>query len=297
MVCSNYHIELCPADAGSRDRLVTQDVISEIAGSGSVVNSGGGFGRGDSAGSAEGGSSSSSSSLLRPQYKVVVLHEVDRLTKQAQAALRRTMERHTASCRLILVCNSQSKVIGPVRSRCLGVRVAAPSEDEISTIIQNVASKECPGRTFPAELAVNIARESDRNLRRALLMAEAVHVQSGGAPQPDSPVLKTDWEAYIVQLAGDITREQSPQRLLAAREKIYELLINCIPADVILKTLMGELLKSLDDEMKGEVVNWAAHYEHRMSSGAGNGKDIFHLEAFVAKFMALYKRYLNNLFG
>jgi len=58
--------------------------------------------------------------------------EVDRLSRQAQAALRRTMEKYTATCRLILCCTSASKVIEPVRSRCLGIRVAAPDHPEVS---------------------------------------------------------------------------------------------------------------------------------------------------------------------
>jgi hypothetical protein len=64
-------------------------------------------------------------------FKVVVLVEVDKLSRQAQAALRRTMEKYSTSCRLILCCNNQSKVIDPVRSRCLGIRIAAPTHDDV----------------------------------------------------------------------------------------------------------------------------------------------------------------------
>ena len=114
LICSNYHIELCPGDAGTSDRFVVQEVIKEMAANKSLATS-----KKGSAGE-EG-----------VTYKVLVLTEVDRLSRQAQAALRRTMEKYSSSCRLILVCNNQSKVIDPVRSRCLGIRVGAPSVDDV----------------------------------------------------------------------------------------------------------------------------------------------------------------------
>ena len=146
-----------------------------------------------------------------------------------------------------------------------------------------------------------MARQSQRNLRRAILMLEACKVQYGtlspaSGTTTNTPIViqRTDWETYISVLASEILREQSPQRLLAAREKVYELLVNCIPPSEIIKTLALELCKSLDDGVKQEVIEWAAFYEHRICLGS---KDIFHLEAFIAKFMAIYKRYLNELFG
>ena len=105
---------------------------------------------------------------------------------------------------------------------------------------------------------------------------------------------KTDWELYISQLVADVKEEQSPARLMIAREKMYELLVNCIPASVILKKMAQELVGSLEDDLKYEVLEAAAFYEHRIALGS---KEIFHLEAFLAKFMAIYKRYLNDMFG
>ena len=63
---------------------------------------------------------------------VVVIHEADSLTRDAQAALRRTMEKYMTNMRLILCANSTSKLIAPIRSRCLLMRGAAPGEDEVS---------------------------------------------------------------------------------------------------------------------------------------------------------------------
>jgi replication factor C subunit 3/5 len=114
MITSNYHIELSPGDAGLNDRFVVQDIIKEMASNRNIAASAGGEKKAAGA-----------------EFKTVVLMEVDRLSRQAQAALRRTMEKYASTCRLILCCNSQSKVIEPVRSRCLGIRVGAPTEDEV----------------------------------------------------------------------------------------------------------------------------------------------------------------------
>lgn len=63
---------------------------------------------------------------------VVIINEADSLTRDAQAALRRTMEKYMTNMRLILCANSTSKIIAPIRSRCLLVRVAAPTDDQVS---------------------------------------------------------------------------------------------------------------------------------------------------------------------
>lgn len=260
-VSSSYHIELNPSDVGNQDRVVVQEVIKEIA------------------------QTTPLDATERP-FKVVVLNEVDKLSKEAQHGLRRTMEKYMTTCRLILCCNSTCKVIEPVRSRCLMVRVPAPSVEEISKVLVSVCKKE--KIVIPNELATRIAEQSERNLRRAILMLEAT--KNKHYPfQPQQPVDKADWEIFIIQLAKEIAEEQSQKRLLAVRGKLYELISHCIPPEVIIKSLTNELLKKLDSELKYELIKWAAFYEHRMQLG---NKAIVHLEAFVAKFMAIYKRFL-----
>ncbi|CAM9398825.1 unnamed protein product [Scytosiphon promiscuus] len=278
-VASNYHIEMSPGDAGIYDRYVVQDIIKEIAQSRSI-----------SASMSGGGGAGGDDNKPKIGHKVVVLVGVDRLTKQAQAGLRRTMEKYTSSCRLILLCHSPSKVIEPVRSRCLGVRVPAPGEQEVCGVLSAVCRKE--QLTLPPALAARVAKASNRNLRRAVLMLEACRVQQYPFTE-DQEVQMTDWENYITQLARELCLEQSPRRLLDAREKLYELLTNCIPADVILKTLTRELVKNLDSCLWAEVFKWAAFYEHRLHMGS---KEILHLEAFAAKFMSIYKTYIIEQF-
>eukprot|EP01111_Echinosteliopsis_oligospora_P006328 TRINITY_DN20413_c0_g1_i1.p1 TRINITY_DN20413_c0_g1~~TRINITY_DN20413_c0_g1_i1.p1 ORF type:complete len:358 (-),score=82.01 TRINITY_DN20413_c0_g1_i1:121-1194(-) len=265
-VSSPHHIEMNPSDLGHNDRLVVQEVIKEIAQSHPIDGS------------------------VDRAFKIVLLNEVDKLSRDAQHALRRTMEKYMSTCRIILCCNSMSKVIEPVRSRCLAVRVAAPTPSEIVHVLNSVSKKE--GVELPPELATRIAEASEGNLRRAILSLEAAKVKHGLTPT--TPVELPDWENYIILLAKEIFEEQSPKRLHMIRAKLYELLTHCIPAEIIIKKLTSELLKKLDSELKYEVVHWAAFYEHRLQTGS---KHIFHLEAFVAKFMSIYKRFLISTFG
>lgn len=95
------------SDLGNYDRVVIQDLIKELA------------------------QTKQLDTLAKHKFKIVVFNEADSLSRGAQAALRRTMEKYMGNMRVILCCNTTSKIIGPIRSRCLMVRVPAPSVDEV----------------------------------------------------------------------------------------------------------------------------------------------------------------------
>ena len=137
-VASNYHIEMNPSDAGSNDRFVVQEVIKEIAQSGSVLAKTGAQKKG-------------------PAFKVILMVEVDRLSRQAQAGLRRTMEKSSSACRLVMICTNPSKVIDPIRSRCLGIRIAAPC---VSVSLVFSTRYVVDAATARASYAVDAARHS-----------------------------------------------------------------------------------------------------------------------------------------
>jgi len=261
---SNYHIELNPSDVGPyKDRDVAQEVIKEIAQSHAPSTAAGGL------------------------FKVIVLNEVDKMSRDGQAALRRTMEKYTSACRFIMVCNNACKVIEPLRSRCVCLRVAAPSVDQISPLLMNVYKREIKGKELPRAVADRIATASNRNLRKALLMLESCYVRHGHLEEGVEPVM-ADWEVFVAVIAANILEEQTPKRLLDVRAQFYDLLAGCIPAEMIIQRLNIELLKKLDDSIKAPVLQEAARFEHRLQMGS---KPIFHLEAFAAKVMAIYKKW------
>merc|ERR1712154_556321 len=110
-----------------------------------------------------------------------------------------------------------------------------------------------------------------------------------------SKKLKTaPWQLFIEELARIVVEEQSPQRLLLARQKLYELLSNCIPPDTVFERLTVALMENVDDSLRKDIAKWAAYHEHRMQTGS---KPVIHLEAFLARFMHLYKQWQIEFFG
>ncbi|KAI9500687.1 Replication factor C (RF-C) subunit [Coemansia spiralis] len=265
IISSNYHIEVNPSDAGIYDRVVIQDLIKEIAQTQQVAAS------------------------SARKFKIVVIHEADALSRDAQHALRRTMEKYMGNMRVILCSTSTGKIIGPVQSRCLLVRVAAPSVDEVVDVMNIVAKKE--GISIPPSFAAQIASGSQRNLHRALLMLEASYVRQYPFAEAQD-VLLPEWEEYIKVIAAAALKQQTPAQLLAIRKQLYELLTHCIPPPTILKGIAMQLIDGVEEELKAEIVHQAAFYEHRLQNGQ---KAIVHLEAFMAKFMSIYKRHLMEL--
>ena len=70
---------------------------------------------------------------------------------------------------------SASQVIDPIKSRCLCLRIAAPTPENIASVLHNVSSRE--NFALPGLLATKIVQQSNGNLRRALLALEVCKAQ------------------------------------------------------------------------------------------------------------------------
>ena len=102
----------------------------------------------------------------------------------------------------------------------------------MTRVLHHVAKKE--RFHLPDSACSSIISSSNGNLRKALLVFEAMKMQRPDLTG-DIDVAKPDWEVYCGKIADSILQDQSAQRLLEVRGKIYELLSHCIPPTMIMK--------------------------------------------------------------
>lgn len=216
-------------------------------------------------------------------FKVIVISEAHKLSKDAQHSLRRTMEKYISTLRLIMVADTSSTILPPIKSRCLLHRVSAPTTDKIAQILEFVGRRE--NFDLGPNLISKIASECDRNLRRALLMMETMYINSS------QEIIKPSYMLYIQRIAKKMIENPTLEKVKDIREDFYELEQHLIPVEIIFKVLIRSLLHICNGVLKGKLLQLASHYEHQMRVGS---KRVLHFEAFVAHFMAAYQKFTED---
>lgn len=75
-------------------------------------------------------------------FKIILLDEMDGMTKDAQNALKRIMERYSDNCRFIITCNDRHKIINPLMSRCANYNFKRLNNKDMKYILCEILSKE-----------------------------------------------------------------------------------------------------------------------------------------------------------
>jgi len=214
-------------------------------------------------------------------YKVLILDEADNMTAPAQQALRRTMEKYTKNCRMILICNYSNKIIPPIQSRCVVFRFASLKNDDIKNRIKYVAKQEnvtiTPGG---ANAIVDVSRG---DCRRAINYLQSCGIISK----------KIDQE-IVFRVAGEVPPEKIKEILNSALEGQLQLSIKLLndlikeyglSGQNIIKNLHREIYDlKIHEDIKLELSKLLAEFEYRLSQG---GTEEVQLQALLAKIVML----------
>ena len=214
-------------------------------------------------------------------YKILILDEADNMTSPAQQALRRTMEKYTKNCRMILICNYSNKIIPPIQSRCVVFRFSSLSNTDIKTRVNYVAKQEkiilTPGGL---NALVDVSRG---DCRRAIN-----YLQSCGT------ISKKIDNDIVFRVAGEVPPGKIKDILKAALERQLQLsikLLNDLINDYglsgqnIIKNIHREIYDlNISEDLKIELTKLLAEFEYRLSQG---GTEEIQLQALLSKIVML----------
>jgi replication factor C small subunit len=210
------------------------------------------------------------------EFKVILLDEADSLTKDAQQALRRTMENYSSICRFILDCNYSSNLIEPIQSRCVVFRFKPLAEADVKKYIERVAKGENLDITEDAIKA--IFEECNGDLRRSTNILQAC-----------AAIDKKITEEVILEVVGkaknkdveELLKLALEKKFLKAREKLFKLTLEQgVGSDYLLKQIYQQVFKlELSEDEKLRVIKLLAEYEFRIVEGSN---PTIQMEAFLA---------------
>lgn len=101
------------------------------------------------------------------QKKVILLDEMDAMSGSAMRILRNVMEEYSSTCRFILTCNYYSKVIEPIRSRCVIFNLKPDLKGCVERCIQVLKQESIAYEDKLADL-VKFIKERFPDMRRTI---------------------------------------------------------------------------------------------------------------------------------
>ena len=216
-------------------------------------------------------------------FKILFLDEADNLTAEAQASLRRLMERYSTSCRFILSCNYSSRLIEPIQSRCAVFRFRTYAPAAVRSQLERIAKAE--GKKLAPEALETIVAAGGGDLRRAtnLLQLAATHadfVTAETVKEYATVPLRREVEAMLTSaLKGNF---------LEARDRLYALFTDRgTSGEDILKAMHGYLPDIPDTVLppraKVRLIEYLGEVDFRLAQGAS---DRIQLEAVLAHLAA-----------
>ena len=214
----------------------------------------------------------------KSKFKIIFLDEADSLTHDAQAALRRTIEKYTHICRFILSVNYSSKIIEPIQSRCTVFRFGPIKPDDIKKYMRKIASQEKLEITPDGlETLIFISRGDLR---------KAINVLQVGASVNKKITAELLYETSATAKPEDVKsliNTALTGNFMAARNQLYDLLIKYgLSGEDIIKQLHQAIFDlAISDESKVKLIEKTGETEFRLIEGSNAH---IQLEALLAQF-------------
>lgn len=136
-------------------------------------------------------------SMAMGSFKIVHLEEADQLTPDAQKALKSFMEETSEYVRFILTCNTVSRILPPIRSRCQEFFFRAPDRDDVTEQVASILIKEKV--KFALDVLDTYVAYGYPDIRKIINTVSGA-VANGTLRSPDSTSSSSDYKFKLIEL-------------------------------------------------------------------------------------------------
>lgn len=215
--------------------------------------------------------------------KIIFLDEADALTSEAQHALRRTMEKYSATTRFILSANYASKIIEPIQSRCVVLRFKPLKEDEMRKYIERIVAGE--GLAIDEKGIESLIYVSEGDLRKITNTLHGAAILNKKIT--DKSIYEIASKARPKEVAA-MLRYALDGSFAKARDELNVLFLSygMSGEDILVQCHKEALNLDVDDKLKLKLISNIGDYNFRIVEGAN---ERIQLEAMLAKLALLEK--------
>ncbi len=212
-------------------------------------------------------------------FKVIFLDEADALTREAQQALRRTMENFTSTCRFVLSCNYSSKILDPIQSRCVIFRFQLLEKKDIKRIIERICERE--GLTISSDGFDALYEASEGDCRRATNLLQATASISSDITAELINTIVSKAKPSDVRIVIDYALSGD---FLSSKEKLLNIMLrDSVSGSDIIKSIQKEIWNlNIDNSLKVKLIEKTGEVEFRLVEGSD---EFIQLEALLANFV------------
>ncbi len=217
-------------------------------------------------------------SLTEKDFKIIFIDEAEQFSDEAQAALRRTMEKYSKNVRFVLSCNNSSKIIDPIRSRCIILYYRPLNKEEVLEWIENIRDNE--GLEMDEDAVKFLINYAKGNLRR---VTNLLQISAAQTEKITEDVLIEHSQETGNEAIRRLLRHSFKKDFLDVRESLYELMIEeGFSGRDILKKLHQELFKlPMEDKKRLNVLLKMAEIDYNLIEGSNDEVHIKNLIAYI----------------
>jgi DNA polymerase III delta prime subunit len=195
-----------------------------------------------------------------PTFKLIILDEIDAMTDDAQAILRKVIEKYVSNVRFCFICNYLKKINPAIQSRCVIFRFNPIPRTSMYSYIEKVCENE---KIFITNSAIELVmKRSNGDMRKLLNILQSLYMHNNMGIELDNIDASNQVKNQVKnQVSNEITdsldKTTTLNRILVINENAVSRMLSCPTRKNIIDILHCVQTKSLSDsyEFVGKIIS------------------------------------------